>query len=277
MAAKGSRLNPYTGNEYENMLIINTWQGGWVGSIGNLVYHSCSNLTYTGRCAKGYPVSNMLFSEMRQNGIWTGGWVSTYQNGTKYFDTGGTEYDITLGSQSNPCPLFIYDEMILNGLWEGGWVQDSNGQTYYMQVFNITLNSSSGSGCGCGSGAVSESYPAYGSGSDGSNTQQEPCRIFSGGCELGDVMFDEESVGKVYLSWTAGNTAEGGDMSVAELRIVFNATSGFTLKGNHVSCLWESAYTLSFCGNFIFEYNGENYIGSIISGSYVIPSNYHEG
>lgn len=283
MEPKGSRKNPYTLSEF-NGFGSDNWTGGWIEECDNYIIYRNRYLTetYTGRCAKGNPVPSNLYSEMTQNHIWLGGWV-LFGATLKYLDSNDNEYISSLGSKSNPFPYFIYEEMISIEIWGGGWVQDSNGQIHYMQVFNISLNSGLGCGSGCGSGAGSGSCPIYdfgsgfGSGSGDSNTQQGPCRIFSGECELGDVMCAETSVGKAYLSWTTGNTVGGGDMSVAGLRIVFHPNNGFTLKYNHVCCLWESAYKLSFCGNFTFVYDGEDYISSIMSGSYTIPSNYHEG
>ena len=277
MEPKGSRKNPYTLVEYNQ--IGGNWNGGWIKESPDYIIYRNKNLTetYTGRCAKGIPVPGDLYNEMTQNHIWLGGWV-LFGATLRYLDSNDNEYNSTLGSQSNPCPYSIYNEMLSNGIWEGGWIQDSNGQCHYLQVFNLTMNSSSGCGCGCGSGAGSGSCPACGSGSGSGNSSSEGFPINAGKYLVGEfldyLIKDDPRIGKLYISWTAGNTQ--GQNNLSEVTVSTKMTNyRYCVLRKDLDTIWVAPYEVAIHGTIVFQRDSEQLEYSI-DGRYTIPMEYYQ-
>lgn len=266
MAAKGSRKNPYTLVEYNQ--IGGNWNGGWIKESPDYIIYRNQNLTetYTGFCEKSNPVPGSLYTEMMQNGIWLGGWVLLGSSTKEYIDSNGTGYSSTLGSQSNPCTMEIYNEMLSNGIWEGGWVQESNGQTHYVQVFYLTLNS----GSGCGSGAGSGSCP-FGSGSGSGDSSSEGFPIRAGNCIAGKVVDKVTGVpiGELRLSWTQGNTRGGDNLSEVSVSIKLSDYTYCVLQNNSYT-FWIAPYVVAIHGTFLIQHNHDQHDFSI-DGRYSIP------
>jgi len=277
MEPKGSRKNPYTLVEYNQ--IGGNWNGGWIKESPDYIIYRNKNLTdtYTGRCAKGIPVPGDLYNEMTQNHIWLGGWV-LFGATLRYLDSNDNEYNSTLGSQSNPCPYSIYNEMLSNGIWEGGWIQDSNGQCHYLQVFNLTMNSSSGCGCGCGSGTGSGSCPACGSGSGSGNSSSEGFPINAGKYLVGEfldyLIKDDPRIGKLYISWTAGNTQ--GQNNLSEVTVSTKMTNyRYCVLRKDLDTIWVAPYEVAIHGTIVFQRDSEQLEYSI-DGRYTIPMEYYQ-
>ena len=282
MAAKGSRKNPYTLVEYNQ--IGGNWNGGWIKESPDYIIYRNKNLTetYTGFCGKSNPVPGSLYTEMTQNGIWLGGWV-LFGATLRYLDSSDNEYNSSLGSHSNPCTMNLYNEMLSNGIWEGGWVQDYNGTAHYLQVYNLTLNSSSGCGCGCGSGVGSGSCSACGSGSGSGNPMSEGFPINAGNYKVGNIVDRSnnnnnnnngyDSVGELHLSWTGGNTQ--GQNNLSEVTVSTKMTNyRYCVLQNNLYTTWVAPYEVAIHGTIVIQRDSEQLEYSI-DGRYTIPMEYY--
>ncbi|MGM9621309.1 MAG: hypothetical protein ACI3X4_07655 [Bacteroidaceae bacterium] len=81
MDARGTKENPYSWEEYDEMVKGLNWLGGWVMQAGDVVY-----ITSSGHIEKDYgkdslgsisnPFSETAYNEMHARGDWPGGYVS---------------------------------------------------------------------------------------------------------------------------------------------------------------------------------------------------------
>ena len=81
MDARGTKENPYSWEEYDEMVKGLNWLGGWVMKAGDVVY-----ITSSGHIEKDYgkdslgsisnPFSETAYNEMHARGDWPGGYVS---------------------------------------------------------------------------------------------------------------------------------------------------------------------------------------------------------
>lgn len=272
---KGSRPNPYTMAEFNSLEFSSEWYGGWVKNGDDLIYHSINHSTYIGQCTQGSPVPEDYFSEMQSNEIWTGGWVSTAQNGTKFYDADGTEYENTLGSMSNPYPLLVFNDLIMGLNWSGGWIREYDNSLRYVQPIEINLNSGGGgSGCGCGSGSGcgGDGYDGCSSGSGG--LEPSTCPILEGHIKGGVLSIpDENVVGDLYLSWSGGNTriCELSNITIT----IIPRESKYTFENSSLYVAWEDAYEAVMHGTFrVIKFHSVDLGTYSFDGHFVVPTQY---
>ena len=280
-AKKGSRMNPYTPSEYRNFVENYNWNGGWILDEDILAYRTQDTLeTYSGDCSKMAPVPHGIFSEMRQNGTWLGGWMSYSPSDKKYVSREGTEYDSTIGYQSNPCPMSIFNEMVSNGIWYGGWVYGDEDGVRYIHGFVLEQILNDGCGCssgssGSGSGSGDGSGDGSGSGSGSSPESGTGCPINAGSHEAGIVQVRKGVTahrGTLTISWTSGKTVGHNNLSEASVTLRFDDPS--ITYHNDVVTIWENAYDLSIRGTLLITCDGEEKRFSI-NGNFYVPSEYH--
>lgn len=294
MATKGTRMNPYTMSEFNTSVALGNWEGGWtINNFDELVYRT-QNLDTCMFYGLSYePVPEYIYEEMRQNGIWTGGWVQkTY---LKYCSTNGTEYDSTLGEANDPCPMGIVDEMLSNGIWRGGWVLQSDDTVTYLRYYQTTLVNGEGCGCGssgngnnngCGCGCGSGSGDSGGCGCDGCgccgcgewvDPIDEGLRqpISAGFEDVAGVSL-EGVFAKVRISWDQGNTFGLKDLATATVSFIFSNYQ-YSISSNDTTTDWIGDFELSIGGCFtVGKEDDPNYSKCYqLHGSYVIPQEYH--
>lgn len=269
MEASGSRMSPYTWDQYLEKVVMRTWQGGWVQSHGELTYYSQSSSSYTGSCAKSFPVPFDFYTEMNQLQIWQGGWVQISSTIKKYYSCFNTEYDETLCEAINPCPLSIYNEMVSNGIWEGGWIQESNGTFRYMQSLQIILGSGSGSGNSGGSGCGPS--PSGGCGS-GFEDEALGCPVSAGNFLVGNIRDCGTTVGKLNASWSHGKTIGQNELSTVSISIE-SKNPLYSFDANGIYAAWEYAYEFVIRGAYSYSYGGKSYLVPI-DHYFVVPEEY---
>lgn len=285
MAQIGSRWAPFSMDQFNSMVNMNNWHGGWVTHNDGVIYHSADLLTCSSVGAKDNPIPNNFYNEMFQNGIWLGGWVQV--GVVKYYNSYGIEYDSNIGEENYPCPMNIYYEMVSNAIWKGGWIDEGDGLTRYVQNFPAELIV--GEGCGCGSGGNNGNGSGSGSGSGngsgcgcgngcdcgcGSNTEIMICPIEEGEEDYAGVICIPGAASiDVKISWTDGGTSGLYNLSEASITLSFKDYR-YSIVNNNTITIWDEAYTLGIRGWFGVEYLNHPIGNYSIDASYTIPSQY---
>lgn len=277
----GTRKDPYSVNEFNQMADSNHWFGGWVKHGDDLVYHTRYLSTCTSDGSRLHPIPIEFYSEMTELRIWLGGWVSI--GPLKYIASNGVQYDESIGQENYPCPMNIFNEMVSNGIWDGGWIDEGDGLKRYVRNFPVELIS--GDGCGCGSSGSSGCGSGSGCGSNGgcdgcgcssgSNPEIMICPINEGEEEYAGVISLPIGASiNVRISWTRGGTSGLYALSEANVELSFNDYR-YDFDANNIITRWDSAYTLGIRGNFGVTCLGHHIKSYSIDASYTIPSQYY--
>jgi hypothetical protein len=285
--ATGTRKDPYSLYEFNQMADSNHWFGGWVKHGDDLVYHTRYLSTCTNDGSRLHSIPVEFYNEMAELRIWLGGWVSI--GSLKYITSNGVQYDGSIGQENYPCSMSIYYEMVSNNMWEGGWIEESDGSKRYVRNFPVGLISgdgcgcgSSGCGCGCGCGSGCGSDGGCGCGGCcgccgiGSIEPIKICPINSGEDDLAGVI-SLPGLGisiDVKISWSEGGTSGLYALSAANVELSFNDYR-YDFDANNIITRWDSAYTLGIRGNFGVTYLGHHINSYSIDASYTIPSQYY--
>lgn len=261
---QGSKPNPFSWNDFNFLVETERWQCGWIYNVnGQKVYVGGDHLGCPFNGSRINPYPEATFYEMRNHGIWTGGYIDYGEESARYVTSGENPYYGTgelLGSEDNPWPLSLFEELCVNEIWEGGWVTYPNGANYFIDVDmeepDIEGCGSSGCGCGedvgCGCGEDEGGSGSYGGGSS----------VAAGNYTTST---GDPAVYDVTISWTSGTTT-GDITSSITAEAVFssfsspsdyyrNATPSLTLDAN-----WIGNNGISAVGVYSYEkYNNEEW------------------
>ena len=265
----GSKKNPYSYSNYNQLAANNDWDGGWtIYSDGLLYYisriHDRYLATTYGR--RNNPFTEALYDEIKGNNVWPGGYRYYGQN-LVYTTKAGirlSENGEPFGHIDDPCPFEAYEEMCDNGFWYGGWVQYTDSYTQYIHNFTATSNSSgsgsssgssgSSSGSGCGSGCGCGCGCGCGSGSssqNGGSIDPEDCRTVSSDSKQFATIEHGEIV--IFVCWTEGKPL-AEPYSIPYSRIMANSLKYSTIEDS-LELEWEDEYTISIRGSIYYDKN----------------------
>lgn len=288
---QGSKPNPFSWNDFNYLVEMERWQCGWIYNVNDQkVYVGGDHIgtSYNGSRVNPYPEST--FYEMRNNGIWTGGYVG-YGEETHYVTSNENPYYGTgelLGSEDNPWPLSLFEELCVNEIWEGGWVTYPNGANYFIDVDmeepDIEGCGSSGCGCGCGNGEGGEEN-GCGCGSGGGEDEGgSGCGSGDGYVVAGidDVLYLENKKIRIVLSWNSGYS-QYTHISIplteppySYLTVHAVAKSPYSIEGGtSLTATWSGLYEVTITGNVAFKrYKSDIIHYKSISREYNIPNGY---
>ena len=278
MANEGSRMNPFSMNQFNSLVNSDHWQGGWVTHDEGLVYHSQNLNMCSCDGSRNNPIPSSFYEEMLERGIWLGGWVSFVV--IMYCDKHGAQYNSSIGQENYPCSMNIFNEMVSNGIWEGGWIEDSDGSKRYVRNFPVELISGDGcgcgsSGCGSGSGCGSNGGCDGCDGCSGSEIEALGYKIKEGHSFPGVVRGPNGRVGYIEITWSAGKTYGDYELAVGGFSIDFH-NSNYIFCDNNIHTGWEGPYIMSINGTFAVHVASENKTHPYsINATYTIPEEFH--
>ncbi len=223
------------------------------------------------------PYTKSKYTEMKENNIWTGGWVQEYKADydiptyvTYYISRSGISYiheedQEPYGTQNNAFPENVYNEMCQKDLWPGGYVDIENDGLLPVYC-DPDDGTQTASGCGCGSGSGDESDNESGDGNDneggnsGSGCSGGPFAVASGTLIRVLRWFDIE------IDWDAGvlNGEPGSEPEFTRITVKNNYQSEISYWGHEIK--WEGA---NLKVKISYKENGSTDIKTI-EGSYSV-------
>lgn len=242
MRMNGCRMMPVEFDAYLQKLGNGVWSGGWVWQPNKLtIFYATSTgqkyYEYDGNFLgnRHRPFPYIIYKELLDNEIWTGGWAHIYEQGgvdlfyvseahVLYNDRQDLSTTHIFGSRENPIPLDIFYEMNQNKTWLAGWVGYPNEEVHYAND-----SGDFSTGCGCGSSAAS-SGSGSSAGSGGSTLRTGTERYCPSGLP---VTMD------LLISWGEG-TFDGGGLPNLNVQLIRYEEDPF--GGPEIIASWDAPF-----------------------------------
>lgn len=285
---QGSKPNPFSWNDFNYLVEMERWQCGWIYNVnGQKVYVGGDHLGCPFNGSRINPYPEATFYEMRNHGIWTGGYVG-YGEETHYVTSNENPYYGTgelLGSEDNPWPLSLFEELCVNEIWEGGWVTYPNGANYFIDVDmeEPDIEGCGSSGCGCGEdvgcGCGEDVGCGCGEEESGCGCGSDDGYVIAG---IDDVLYIEDRNIRIVLSWNSG-FSQYQDISLPLTEppysyLTVNAVARFPYSistETSLTATWTGLYEVTVTGDVAFRRYESDIIHYIsISRKYDIPNDY---